>query len=142
MLLLSCSGETIHPPVDNSLKNRLSVAFSGLQRSVMNIEKPNSDLHSLTMAGIQSNVSIFCKIILNFLIQHLTPNYQCHLLTPWYIMSRSCKPTLSLQSKNIDFFLNPWIQKRRQAQCCCNIVLYHGRSGEGTTRVLGQRTQG
>lgn len=107
MFLVSCSGETIHPPVDSSLKTKLTVAICGLQRGVMNIEKPNSDLHSLTMAGIQSNVFIFCKIILNFLGQQLTPNYPCHLLTLWYIVSHSCKPLLSQQSKNIDFFSKP-----------------------------------
>lgn len=80
-LLASHSGETIHPPVDNSLKNRLTVAFFGLYRSVMNIEKPNSDLYSLTMAGIQSNVSILYKTIPSFLCQLLTRNYLCYLLT-------------------------------------------------------------
>lgn len=72
-MLLAChNGETIHLPVDNSLKNRLTFAFFGLYRSVTNIEKPSSDLYSLTMADIQSNVSIFYKIILSFLGQLLT----------------------------------------------------------------------
>lgn len=50
-LSASHNGETIHPPVDNSLKNRLTVAFFGLYRSVTDTEKPNSDLYSQWQAS-------------------------------------------------------------------------------------------
>lgn len=63
--------------------------------NIMEVEKQNSNLYSLTVSDTQSIIAIFCKIILSFLGQKLTQNYLRCFLTPWNMSSHVYKAMLS-----------------------------------------------
>lgn len=93
MYLVCCNDETIHSPVSNNPKTRLSYLLWPLE-NVMEVEKPNSNVFTHSI-DTQSIIAIFCKNILSFLGQKLTQNYLCCFLTPWNIRSHLCKHMLS-----------------------------------------------